>query len=144
MNEDKSGSSTAQSALSATAIAWESFLNTVDAVPRSRVDEPGVCGDWSCKTLIAHVAFWDGCEADRWMSGRPVEEVDFQPLNEQNALESSPRPYAEIRAELVTNHARAIQAIMASSTITPIRVRELFDDHYLEHGQEIKEWLARS
>ncbi len=143
-DENSSVHCTTESLLSATAIAWERFLAVVDSVPANRHHEPGVCGDWSFKTVVGHVAFWDGFEADRLAKGGDIEHVDFQPLNNQNALDSALKSYAELRSELETNHARVLAAVSAVPNLSPAYVQELMDDHYIEHGQEIETWLSRS
>jgi hypothetical protein len=129
-------------ALAETAVAWERFIRLVDSVPLDRVDETGVCGDWSFKILIGHVAFWDGFEANRLAARGAFEEVDYQPLNDRNAVENVDRPFAELRAELDANHARAIAAIRQNPDVSVETVHELLDDHYDEHRQEIEAWLT--
>jgi hypothetical protein len=135
--------STIESALRGTAISWKRFLAAVDSVPADRVEESGVSGGWSVKTIIGHVSFWDGVEADRIGKVRPIEDVDFQALNDQNALASGERTFAELRAELEINHARVLEAIVLAHTVSPDEVRQWLDDHYIEHGNDIEAWLAR-
>ena len=42
-----------------------SAVETAIGVPERVRDEPGVCGSWSLKELMGHLAFWDGRVADR-------------------------------------------------------------------------------
>jgi hypothetical protein len=125
-----------------TAVCWDRFLEIVDSVPAGRVAEPGVCGDWSVKTVIGHVAFWDGFEADRLGRGGEIEDVDYQPLNDENARETAGKSFAELRSQLETNHARVIAAVSAQPDLSEKYIRELLDDHYIDHGREIETWLA--
>src|SRR6188768_638053 len=64
---------------------WEALLSQIDP---SRLDEPGVTGDWSVKDLIAHIAAWqqrvlDRMDADK--TGQPVEFTgwDVNDVNEK-------------------------------------------------------------
>ena len=53
--------------------SWDGWLAALDGVPAERLIEPGVCGDWSVKDLIGHVAYWDDdalADVERIMKGR--------------------------------------------------------------------------
>jgi hypothetical protein len=125
-------------------VAWNRFVALVDSVPLNLQEKPGVCGDWSLKTVVGHVAFWDGFEANRLARPGEFDEVDFQPLNDQNALDSAKKTFAELRAELEINHERAVAGINSNPTVSPAYIRELLYDHYVEHGLEIERWLAQT
>lgn len=50
--------STKQQLLAAASQEFERLWEAVDAVEPIELDEPGVCGDWSVKDLLAHLDAW--------------------------------------------------------------------------------------
>jgi hypothetical protein len=77
-------------------VKWKALL---DEVPHERIDEPGACGKWLVRDLIAHIAIWErwasylalGVIENREMSyaelfGKEllpeVEAMEYDPFNE--------------------------------------------------------------
>ena len=42
--------------------AWEATLRDV---PRERMTQPGVVGDWTIRDIVSHIAFWERASAGR-------------------------------------------------------------------------------
>ena len=44
--------------------AMDAFQVALAGLPEERIDEPGVCGVWSVKDLVHHVAYWENNVAE--------------------------------------------------------------------------------
>src|SRR5262245_20714973 len=68
---------------------WTAFEESYDVLPRSRLTEPGVTGDWSVKDMLAHVTTSEG-EALKHLplilaGGRPPRYVRYGGIDAFNA-----------------------------------------------------------
>lgn len=123
--------------------AWARFMALAGQAPRELVDEPGVCGEWSLKTLVGHVGYWDGVEAEYFAAGnRP--ELHWQALNDANVTANAGRAFEELCAEARSNHDAMVHVMRRRPEIDPVSARELTVDHYVEHADQIAAWLQAS
>ncbi len=122
-------------------IAWQKLQAAVDSIPVERADDPGVCGIWSAKIVVGHVSFWNAFEAVRLRKEGELGSVDWQSLNDANAVETAGRALEEVAAELNTNHQLVMAAVTETPALKPKDVRELVFDHYVEHTAEIEQWV---
>ena len=86
--------------------AWGRLLSGVGRVPIDRTEEPGVTGDWSLKTLLGHIAFWDQFEIEHIANRHELGEIDWQPINAAHERAVEGRTYADVLAEMKETHER--------------------------------------
>jgi hypothetical protein len=129
--------------------AWKAWLVALDRVDPTRREEEGVCGYWSVKDLIAHLALCDRVVAEhiqRWQLGLPryMHAVDAE--NQANYLATHDRDYDLLRIEMHAAHQLARQAILAIEGEPDDDIRERIAaetwDHYPEHTRQVADWLA--
>lgn len=80
--------------------AWRDWLLAIEGLPEDRVDEPGVCGHWSVKDLVPHMALWDLQaveDIDRHLSDLPARRNDRQRMND-DTWGHYPEHTAQVRA----------------------------------------------
>jgi uncharacterized protein (TIGR03083 family) len=113
--------------------SWTNLTDAIPGIPADRFAEPGVCGDWTVKDLLGHVAFWDRVGADhaaRELAGEPKPDGE------------SDWPVDQILTELETAHRAFLDAYRALPNLRPAHVQEDWE-HYDEHAAEIRSWRKR-
>jgi DinB family protein/mycothiol maleylpyruvate isomerase-like protein len=122
----------------------QSALQTALGVPETVRDEPGVCGRWSLKELMGHLAFWDGRVADR-LEARKANRAwqsdvrSYDVINAEAAAGRSTCTWDEIRAELSETHARLLPLLTNPGEEGDYRIYM----HWREHGAQIEAWAAQ-
>ena len=94
--------------------AWSDWVRAVESVPATRRLEHGVCGYWSLKDLIAHIALWENYvpeHVQRWLLDLPVIEVDADVLNAEVVRENTNRSYEMVFMDMHRAHQTAMTAI---------------------------------
>lgn len=125
--------------------SWQRFVEILDQVPDHRIEEPGACGDWSVKDLMAHVAFWDDhavAVSDALGAGREPEPLDWQAANEREAARRSNWTLQQCRREMEAAHQRLLDAVERHPDLASEVWREDTFEHYSEHVDDIEAWLA--
>jgi len=122
-------------------VAWGRLLFAVGRVPIDRTDESGVCGDWSLKTLLGHIAFWDAFEIDHIETRDTLGEIDWHSINEDHERINAGRMFADVLNEMEATHRRLMERIRTLPGLAPRLFRELTHDHYVEHGNQIADWI---
>src|SRR5262249_37485965 len=126
--------------------SWANLTQAIAGAPADRFAEPCVCGDWSLKDVLGHVAFWDrfGAEsAQRELAGQPKDgEHDWQRLNDQDHAAKANWDADRILTELDAAHAAFLDAYRALPNLGPDHVKEDWE-HYDEHAAEIRAWRER-
>lgn len=143
----------------------EEILSPLD---ETQMTAAGVTGDWSIKDALAHITSWQHRLLDRLhaaaRNGEPTipgissdEEVDK--LNEQFYQQNKSRPLVEVLEDFRASYQQivdAVQALSEEDLVNPQRFAWMQGDplwqivagdtydHYEEHAQPIREWLARS
>jgi hypothetical protein len=127
---------------------WEDWLSVLERVDLARRTEPGVCGYWSVKDLLAHIALCDSEipeHIQRWQMGLPTAELDIDTINAENVAENHARSYALVRMNMHQAHQSAIAAIRAIDREPDDDLRSRIAgetwDHYPEHTDQIRTWL---
>jgi hypothetical protein len=125
---------------------WANLGLAIAGLPHERWGEPGVCGAWSVKDVLGHVAFWDRYSADvarREAAGESTaDEVDWQAMNEVDAAAKADWTVAAIRTELAAAHEAVLTAYRALPTLNEGAIKEDWE-HYDEHAAEIRSWRER-
>lgn len=120
-----------------------SAVQTALGVPETLCDEPGVCGSWSLKELMGHLAFWDSRVADRLearKAGRTWQRDSrsYDVINAEAAAARSTCTWDEIQAELAETHARLLPLLSDPGEEGDYRIYM----HWREHGAQIEAWAA--
>lgn len=143
---------------------WEAFLGGIDP---TRMEEPGVCGHWSMKDIVAHHAGWQ-----RWLLARvraaqqgkpeplppwPAELEEEDDINawiyEANRARSLDEVLNDCR-EVLSAYYAAIERLPDDVqierewrvvTVGDMRFAagEFFDHFHDDHEPEIRAWLAQ-
>ena len=132
--------------------SWRGLQAAIEGVPEERMTEPGVCGEWSVKDLLGHVAVWDAfavARCRRFLAGEAPGSVDWQGINEREAAARGDRSVAEQRAEMERTHAAMVEFVRALSPaqlrtkgVRP-RIRVDTYEHYDEHAADVRAWRKR-
>src|SRR5215211_2321084 len=128
---------------------WREWLAAVEAVPADRREEPGVCGYWSLKDLVAHIALWESVVPEhiqRWEQGFPMADHDVDAMNAEIVAENRGRSFRLVRVDMHRAHQSALVAIMGMERELDDDVRDRIScetwDHYPQHTGQIRAWLA--
>ena len=132
--------------------SWDDWLAALDGIPEERLTEPGVCGDWSVKDLIGHVAYWDDdalADVERIMMGRGQAAGTVDERNAAAAATNATRSLDDLRAEMALTHETLVGVLRGLDPDDPraLRIcREIAEDtweHYDEHAAEVRGWRQR-
>jgi uncharacterized damage-inducible protein DinB len=130
---------------------WHEWLSAVEAVPPDRREEPGVCGYWSLKDLVAHIALWESVVAEhiqRWENGFPTADHEVDAMNAEIVAENRGRSFRLVRVEMHRAHQVALAAITGIEGDLDDDVRDRIAcetwDHYPEHTEQIRAWLEQA
>lgn len=124
--------------------AFRTTLTLADRFPADRRAEAGVCGSWSLKDLMGHLAFWDGdlaleLEAKRDGLRLPTSsERDWQAINTEQARFRADWDWEAVMDELRVNHQRLVPLLNdpgENSDDEPIHA------HWDGHRAQIEHWL---
>jgi hypothetical protein len=134
--------------------AWEAFLGVVATVPSDRRVSEGVVPGWSVRDLVWHCAEWAGFAADHLEQIKDGTFVDpFAGVDDA---------HWDAVSQAMVDEARTMtwEAILAGAEVRRTRVRGIWDslpaiddaaahwfaeetfDHYDEHAEEIRAFLA--
>jgi hypothetical protein len=134
------------------AIVSADFLALTSQVNAARADEPGVCGHWSVKEMVAHMAAWD------WEGERHFRELHAGGENQPYDVESFNAAAVEERREQTWEETldelrRANMTFAASLATVSAGDREADSryaswlraivGHYEEHTTQIRTWLGK-
>jgi hypothetical protein len=125
-------------------IAWGRLISAIGRVPIDRTEESGVCGAWSLKDLLAHITYWDAFEIDHIATRQTLGEIDWQSINEDHARLSADRIFADVLGDMEATHKRLMEHVATLPELDPALFRELTHDHYVEHGNQVADWIDRS
>lgn len=140
---------------------WQSVLAEVG---QSRMEEPGVTGDWSVKDIIAHLSSWQQRVLDRMdadTSGKEVESLG-QTVDEVNIAlyeRNRERPLEEVLPQARDTYGRFLERVRTLSEqqifepghFTFTKDNALYAwiagdtfEHYEEHSASVRSWLESS
>ncbi len=134
--------------------AWEDFHASYAGLSDQQMQEPAVCGDWSVRDVLAHVAVWDGECLDVLPSiaaGRDEQTDDeregIDAFNARKTEELRGMPLGDVRELLDDSHRQLLDYVhgLAPESITAeneeaFRERLASDtwNHYPEHAAAIR------
>src|SRR5215469_1189500 len=151
--------------LSASRAELESVLSHV---PSERMTEPGACGSWSVKDVLAHLAVendWLALQLERQVRGAVPGPEELQRVEELGLADNQTRNtyYAQLHKDLDLASVRdwdrraSVRLLTALAELPEPRLLEpdwwtfgralgsVFDvDHDREHAQDIQRWVGQS
>lgn len=122
---------------------WQNLQETLQGIPEDRMTEPGVCGEWSVKDLMAHIAYWDDYNVEQLSMrsrGNPPGPVDFDSVNDTIASERADWTLAKARQEFEAAHQRKMEAAERHAELLADAWGDDAGGHYDEHGGQIRAW----
>jgi hypothetical protein len=124
--------------------SWDAWTAALDGIPEDRASEPGVCGYFSVKDLIGHVAFWDEqdlARAHKLARGEEVQPNDWATMNDRDFEARKSDTLAAQTARMVAAHARLSADVRNFDGVDELRLDEVWP-HYDEHAAEVFAWRA--
>lgn len=123
--------------------AWAEFLPLLDGLSDEAVDQPGVCGYYSLKDLVAHLAYWEDQTREVVESGHDGS-FDVETVNDRVYARYRDTPYVELRKWLIDGHARARETFATARDLTEDDVKDDTWEHWQEHGNQIRSWRSKA
>lgn len=139
---------------------WDNLLQKVD---EARMLQPGVCGKWSVKDLIAHVTWFEREMEElfrtRILKGSPLWELETDARNERIFQENQFRSLDGVRQESLRVFAHLLTALEQADPVAFLDPRafagmpldwaplEILAEntwgHYEVHSRHIRDFLNR-
>ena len=122
--------------------SWANWTAALDGIPQELTSEPGVCGYFSIKDLIGHVAFWDEKDLERAQKlarGEHVEPNDWQAMNDQEYEAHKNDTLEAQTARMVDAHARLSSEVATFENLDDLKLSDTWE-HYDEHRAEVLAW----
>lgn len=127
------------------------FIRITQRLEKSRRTEPGVCGSWSPKEVVAHLSGWDKeviRQFDLFLDGLDEAiEHDIDEFNKQSVYERSHLSWDETVNELKEAHQqfyRKAKSIPLQQIAKNDEYRDWMEvqiEHYIHHIDQFKEWV---
>lgn len=142
---------------------YSSFSAFIDTLDRDQLTKPGVNGKWSVKDNLAHLSSWQRRTINAVHSvrdkknlpdptpGMSEDEINeqFYQANRDRTLEEVQTEFQEISQQLIAS----VQELTEAQINAPLpwnkeqniwpNILGNTSEHYEEHSQIIKRWLAR-
>lgn len=133
---------------------WEQWQRALSRMPADRLADAVVCGEWTAKDLMGHIAVWDAVAIDKIreiQEGIPWQRVATDERNAEEAQARAARSVDEQRAEMLMTHQRLLTALDGATALPGEKLSQISDviaedtwDHYEEHAAEIERWLENA
>jgi hypothetical protein len=134
--------------LALTESSWSRWNHALEHVPSESLSTPGVCGIWSVKDLIGHIAVWDDVAVQkigRLAGGEgPHADDDVHTFNGRESSLRADRSVEEQFAEMRRNHERLLGALEGASRASDDDLAEVRQwiaadtwEHYDEHTAQV-------
>ncbi len=124
--------------------SWKGWIVALEGVPETRWSEPGVCGDWSIKDVLGHIAVWDQVAIDYLgMLARgedPGESIDWQAINDASSSLRVDRNIEQQRAEMDETHISLLGVLTADAAFNVEILGGSTWEHYDEHAAQVRDW----
>ena len=141
--------------LRAEAEGWAALETALDAVPRDRLETPGLNAEgWAVRDAMWHVAFWcsdaaraltDIAEGRFDRAHEPYTADEVKARNDREFERSRSMHADDVRAELHRSRAAMLERFGVLEETTA-DADEWFEEsgplHYVEHLREVRAWVA--
>jgi hypothetical protein len=124
--------------------SWDSWTAALDGIPADRAGEPGVCGYFSVKDLIGHIAYWDEQDlvrAHKLASGDQVKPNDWATMNDQDYEAHKDDTFEAQTARMLDAHARLSADVRTLDRIDDLKLDETWE-HYDAHRNDVLAWRS--
>jgi hypothetical protein len=124
--------------------SYRKTLALAEQVPAELRSDPGVCGTWSLKDLMGHLAFWDDDLADELDAKRmgtrlpTSSERDWEAINADQAKLRAEWDWDAVINEVRANHERLVPLLNDPGENAD---DEPIHEHWDEHRSQIEGWL---
>jgi hypothetical protein len=120
-------------------------IDAAERVPPKLRESKGVTENWSVKDLLGHCAYWDGvhaAEMETEFAGGTILEDDREDdvINAEQFEIRANWSWDKIMDEVTTNRDRLVELLKRPSRYDQSGSGE----HWIEHRQQIEDWLARN
>lgn len=122
--------------------SWDGWTAALDGIPENMTAEPGVCGYFSIKDLIGHIAYWDEHDlerAHRLARGEAVPANDWAVANDREYEQHKVDTLEQQTARMLDAHARLATDVRTLDRIDELKLSETWE-HYDEHRKDILMW----
>jgi hypothetical protein len=124
--------------------SWDAWTAALDGIPPERSSEPGVCGYFSVKDLIGHIAFWDEqdlARAHKLARGEEVQPNDWATMNDREYEAHKDDTLEAQTARMIAAHARLSADVRTLDRLDALKLDDTWD-HYDAHRDDILAWRA--
>lgn len=125
--------------------SWAVWIDLLEGIPSDLVSERGVCGTWSVKDLLGHIAVWDRHSLD--YAGRCYRDDSpqstggsWQTINEESAARNQDRPFDELMSEMLAAHDELVDGIAEIPELKAGWVADGTYEHYPQHVAQVRAW----
>lgn len=128
----------------------KNFNEAVQTLGASKIEKPGVCGDWSPRQLVAHMTGWEIetiFQFQRVQNGSEAMDHDIDAFNEKSVEQRKHLAWNETLTELITVQHRfneVVRSISLDDESKNEQYRELMDvqiEHYIHHTKQLEKWI---
>ncbi len=122
--------------------SWEAWTAALDGIPAERTSEPGVCGYFSIKDLIGHIAFWDEQDlsrAQRLARGEQVPPNDWASMNDREYEAHKNDTLEAQTARMIDAHARLSGDVRSFEDVENLKLDDTWE-HYDAHRDDVLVW----
>ena len=123
--------------------SWAVWLEVIDGIDPDAIDEAGVCGSWSTKDLIGHVAVWDRVGADdarREAVGEPHPLFDWRQVNTEEAERRRNSSLEQLITQMHAAHADLMATLAALPSLEAGWIADNTYEHYPQHIAQVRAW----
>jgi hypothetical protein len=122
--------------------AWEEWTAALEGIPPDRAIEPGVCGYYSVKDLIGHIAYWDEKDlqrAHKLAHGETVAPNDWQTMNDEDYAAHKDDTLDAQTARMVAAHSTLATDARAFDQVDNLKLDDTWE-HYDAHRDDVLAW----
>ncbi len=124
----------------------------VDAIPASRLEQPGAEGTWSARDVLGHIATWDAESVNRVRrfvdGGKPdASPSDFNEREVQSQRKLATKAVQDLFAKNYEQAMAYLRGLPAEALQRPEVEKQIMGcmaHHYQEHAEHLQQWLAKS
>ncbi len=132
--------------------SWQRWQHALARMPADLLAAAAICGEWTAKDLMGHVAVWDAVAIEKIREiheGVPWQRVDTDERNAREAEARADQPLDAQRAEMQMTHQRLLAALAAAEHLPADTIERIGEaiaedtwEHYAVHTAELERWLA--
>ena len=132
--------------------SWQRWQDALGRIPVDQLSTAAVCGEWTAKDLMGHVAVWDAVAIEKIREvheGVPWQRVATDERNAREAAARADQPLDAQRAEMQMTHQRLLAALAGAERLPADTIERIGEaiaedtwEHYAVHTAELERWLA--